>query len=62
MVLELRTANMMGLSFRDIFRQETVKYLDVYATIMNAVFDREVEDYMKRLRVATEAERRIKEA
>ena len=59
MVLELRKANMKGLHFGDILRQETVRYLDSYAEIADAQFDRDVEERVKRIRVEQEVERRL---
>ena len=59
MVLELRSKNMKGLSFKDIFRQEVVGYLDTYASIANADFDRAVEARVKELRINAAAMRQV---
>lgn len=60
MVLELRNAAMKGLKFGDVMRQEYVRYLDNYAVIADAQFDREVEARIKEMRVRMEVERRMK--
>jgi SpoVK/Ycf46/Vps4 family AAA+-type ATPase len=60
MILELRNANMRGLSFAEIYRQEAVRYLDNYARIADAEFDREVEARIKQVRIVNEVERRMK--
>lgn len=60
MVLELRNSNMKGLKFGDIYRQEWVRYLDNYAAIADAQFDREVEERIKEHRIHAEVERRLK--
>jgi hypothetical protein len=57
MVLELRNANMGSLSFGDILCQEMARYLDNYARIADAQFDREVEDRVRLLRVEKEVMR-----
>lgn len=59
MVLELRGANMRGLSFADIYRQEAVRYLDNYAVIADAAFDRDVERAVTSLRVQNAAMARL---
>jgi SpoVK/Ycf46/Vps4 family AAA+-type ATPase len=60
MVLELRTATMQGLKLGEIQQQEFSRYLDNYASIANAAFDREVEARIKLLKVFNEAEKRTK--
>lgn len=62
MVLELRNANMKGLKFSDIWRQEWVRYLDNYARIADAQFDREVDERVKQHRIDREVTRRLKES
>jgi hypothetical protein len=59
MVLELRNANMKGLRYGDIVRQEWVRYLDNYATIADQQFDREVEAELHAIRVREEVRRRL---
>ncbi len=59
MVLELRNGNMKGLKFGDIARQEWVRYLDSYAMIADAQFDREVTARIHEHRIRKEVERRL---
>ena len=59
MVLELRDANMKGLLFAEIYRQEVVRYLDSYATIADAQFDREVDTELQALRVRVAVAERV---
>ncbi len=51
MVLELRRANMKGLSFAQMLRQEVIRYADNYATIADAEFDRAVDVRLKEVRI-----------
>ena len=51
MILELRKANMKGLSFAEIRLQETNRYLDNVARIADAEFKRAVEEGVKRQRI-----------
>ena len=50
MILELRKANMKGLSFADIRLQEANRYLDNMARIADAEFQRNVEAGVRQLR------------
>lgn len=59
MVLELRNANMEGLQYGEILRQEWSRYLDNYATIADQQFDREVEAQIHDHRVRQEVLRRL---
>ncbi len=52
MILELRKANMSGLSFSEIRMQEANRYLDEMARIADAEFDREVAEGVKQVRKA----------
>jgi len=60
MVLELRNANMKGLSFAEVYLQELVRYVDNYAAIADAEFDREVESQLKQQRVQQAVLARLK--
>ncbi len=51
MILELRKANMKGLSFAEIRLQETNRYLDNVARIADAEFQRAVEEGVRRQRI-----------
>lgn len=55
MLKELMKANMKGLDFSDIRRQETVRYLDNVATIADTDFKRKVEGRVHELNVQLEA-------
>lgn len=59
MVIDLRTENMGGLSFAQIYRQEVVRYLDNYARIADAQFDREVEARVEQYRIQDAVRRRV---
>ena len=48
-------ANMKGLDFSDIRRQETVRYLDNVATIADTDFKRKVDQRVHDLNVSLEA-------
>ncbi|MEO0571511.1 MAG: AAA family ATPase [Bacteroidota bacterium] len=55
MLKELMKANMKGLDFSDIRRQETVRYLDNVATIADTDFKRKVDARVHDLNVSLEA-------
>ena len=60
MVIQLRNENMQGLQFADIYRQEAIRYLDNYARIADAQFDREVEEQVKAQRVRETVNQRVR--
>ncbi|BAO77512.1 AAA family ATPase [Winogradskyella sp. PG-2] len=55
MLQELMRANMKGLDFSDIRRQEVVRYLDNVATIADTDFKRKVDVRVNQLNIETEA-------
>lgn len=55
MLQELMRANMEGLNFSDIRRQEVVRYLDNVATIADTDFKRKVDSRVNQLNIETEA-------
>lgn len=55
MLQELMKANMKGLSFSDIRRQEVVRYLDNVATIADTDFKRKVDARINQLKIEREA-------
>ncbi|MCT4629701.1 AAA family ATPase [Winogradskyella sp.] len=55
MLQELMRANMKGLDFSDIRRQEVVRYLDNVATIADTDFKRKVDVRINQLNIETEA-------
>ncbi|MBC3846509.1 AAA family ATPase [Winogradskyella echinorum] len=55
MLQELMRANMKGLDFSDIRRQEVVRYLDNVATIADTDFKRKVDARINQLNIETEA-------
>ncbi|WP_299129471.1 AAA family ATPase [uncultured Winogradskyella sp.] len=55
MLQELMRANMKGLNFNDIRRQEVVRYLDNVATIADTDFKRKVDARINQLNIETEA-------
>ncbi|MBV7268210.1 AAA family ATPase [Winogradskyella luteola] len=55
MLQELMRANMKGLDFSDIRRQEVVRYLDNVATIADTDFKRKVDARIDQLNIETEA-------
>jgi hypothetical protein len=55
MLQELMRANMKGLNFSDIRRQEVVRYLDNVATIADTDFKRKVDARVNQLNIETEA-------
>jgi len=58
MLRELMKANMKGLNFSDIRRQEVVRYLDNVATIADTDFNRKVSDRLHDLQVEATARAR----
>lgn len=60
MVLELRNQNLGGLDFGDIMLQESIRYLDNYASIANAAFDRRVEARLEEMRIVEAVEKRLR--
>jgi AAA+ superfamily predicted ATPase len=61
MLQELMKANMKGLSFSDIRKQEVVRYLDNVATIADTDFKRKVDQRLHEMNVQTEARRRFED-
>lgn len=59
MVLELRNANLGGLDFSDIKLQESIRYLDNYAAIANAAFDRRVDERLEQVRIEEAVKARL---
>ena len=55
MLQELMKANMKGLNFSDIRRQEVVRYLDNVATIADTDFKRKVDSRINQLNIDLEA-------
>ena len=55
MLQELMKANMKGLNFSDIRRQEVIRYLDNVATIADTDFKRKVDARINQLNIETEA-------
>lgn len=55
MLQELMRANMKGLDFSDIRRQEVVRYLDNVATIADTDFKRKVDARVSQLNIETKA-------
>ncbi|WP_397362873.1 AAA family ATPase [Olleya sp. R77988] len=55
MLQELMRANMKGLDFSDIRRQEVVRYLDNVATIADTDFKRKVDARISQLNIETKA-------
>ena len=61
MLQELMKANMKGLDFSEIRRQEVVRYLDNVATIADTDFKRKVNERVNQLNIDVEARRNFKE-
>nr|WP_298995302.1 AAA family ATPase [uncultured Polaribacter sp.] len=57
MLQELMKANMKGLDFSEIRRQEVVRYLDNVATIADTDFKRKVDERVNQLNIDLEARR-----
>ena len=55
MLQELMKANMKGLNFSDIRRQEVIRYLDNVATIADTDFKRKVDARINQINIETEA-------
>lgn len=55
MLQELMKANMKGLNFSDIRRQEVIRYLDNVATIADTDFKRKVDARVNQLNIESEA-------
>ena len=55
MLKELMKVNMKGLNFSDIRRQETIRYLDNFATIAETDFKRKVDKEVMRMKIYREA-------
>jgi len=55
MLQELMRANMKGLDFSEIRRQEVIRYLDNVATIADTDFKRKVDARVNQLNIETEA-------
>ncbi|MEZ4778929.1 MAG: AAA family ATPase [Flavobacteriaceae bacterium] len=61
MLQELMKANMKGLSFSDIRRQEVIRYLDNVATIADTDFKRKVDQRVHEMQVQLEARKQFEE-
>ncbi|MBW2938805.1 AAA family ATPase [Aureisphaera sp. CAU 1614] len=61
MLQELMKANMKGLSFSDIRKQEVIRYLDNVATIADTDFKRKVDQRVHELNVQLEARKQFEE-
>jgi hypothetical protein len=61
MLKELMKANMKGLNFSDIRRQEVVRYLDNVATIADTDFKRNVEARVNQLHIESQAREQFNE-
>ncbi|NNM22620.1 MAG: AAA family ATPase [Flavobacteriaceae bacterium] len=61
MLQELMQANMKGLNFSDIRRQEVVRYLDNVATIADTDFKRKVDQRVHEMNVQMEARKQFEE-
>ncbi|MFP2995005.1 AAA family ATPase [Spongiivirga sp. MCCC 1A20706] len=59
MLQELMRANMKGLDFSEIRRQEVVRYLDNMATIADTDFKRKVEQRVGQMKVNLEAQKQF---
>ena len=59
MLKELMKANMKGLNFSDIRKQETVRYLDNVATIADTDFKRKVDQRIHEMNVQQEAQKKF---
>jgi hypothetical protein len=55
MLKELMKANMKGLNFSDIRRQEVIRYLDNVANIADTDFKRKVDQRIKQMNIELEA-------
>ena len=55
MLQELMKANMKGLNFSDIRKQEVIRYLDNVATIADTDFKRKVDRRLNQIKVEQEA-------
>ena len=55
MLQELMKANMKGLNFSEVRRQEVVRYLDNVATIADTDFKRKVDSRVNQLNIDLEA-------
>ena len=61
MLQDLMKANMKGLNFSDIRRQEVIRYLDNVATIADTDFKRKVDARVNQLHIETEAREKFGE-
>lgn len=61
MLQELMKANMKGLDFSEIRRQEVVRYLDNVATIADTDFKRKVDERVNQLNIDLEARRNFED-
>lgn len=59
MLQELMRANMKGLNFSEIRRQEVVRYLDNVATIADTDFKRQVDSRVNQLNIEQEARKKF---
>ena len=59
MLKELMTANMKGLNFADIRKQEVIRYLDNFASIADMDFERKVKKHIESIITKQEAFDRI---
>lgn len=61
MLKELMKANMKGLNFAEIRKQEVIRYLDNVATIADTDFSRKVDQQIMQIKIAAEARNRFEE-
>ncbi|PTX60862.1 ATPase family protein associated with various cellular activities (AAA) [Kordia periserrulae] len=61
MLKELMKANMKGLNFAEIRKQEVIRYLDNVATIADTDFSRKVDQQIMQIKIAAEARDRFEE-
>ena len=60
MLKELMKANMKGLNFAEIRKQEVIRYLDNFASIADMDFERKVKGHIERIIIQEEAMLRTK--
>ena len=60
MLQDVMRQNMKGLDFKDIRRQEVIRYIDNFATIADTDFKRKVDQRVKELNIRMAAEKQFK--
>ena len=60
MLQDVMKQNMKGLDFKDIRKQEVIRYLDNMAIIADTDFKRKVDNRIKEMQIRLEAERKFK--